>query len=195
MTYHRILLHLLLVFSINIGLLGQNKPPVKQCRITKIWDGTEAQYQAAVAWRDSGGLQKLHQGGNRPIQWKQLHSFTIPSNGYGQPYRSGSYSRPVISTPPIIIPRPRVTCRVSRSANKFRIFTDTKGGEIEGRLLSISSINKTAKIRRKDGLCFNISVHKFCNSDLNYLKAWWNKRNSPKQLTGYKAFLARRKNG
>jgi len=167
----------LLVFSINIGLLGQNKPPVINCRVTKILPGTEAQYQAAVAYRNSGKLQRMHQGGGGPIQWKQLHSSTISSSGYSQPSSSGSYNRPVISSTPMIIPRPRVTCRVSRSANKFRIFTDTKGGEIEGRLLSISSINKTARIRTIKGLCYNVPISKFCSSDISFLKSWWNKRN------------------
>ena len=177
MTYHRILLHLLLVFSINIGLLGQNKPPVINCRVTKILPGTEAQYQAAVAYRNSGKLQRMYQGGGGPIQWKQLHSFTIPSGGYGKSYSSGSYNRPVISSTPMIIPRPRVTCRVLHSANKLRTFTNAKGWKVDGRLLSINSVNKTARIRTIKGLCYNVPISKFCSSDISFLKSWWNKRN------------------
>ena len=183
MTYHRILLHLLLVFSINIGLLGQNKPPVKHCRITIVGNGTEAQYQAALAWRNSSEYRALYNGGraSQPIQWKKLYSTTASYGGYSQPSSHGGYSRPTTGPTPIITPRPRVTCRVLHSANKMRVFTDTKGGKVEGRLLSINSVNKTARIRTIKGLCYNVPISKFCSSDISFLKSWWNRRNPKKK--------------
>jgi hypothetical protein len=87
---------------------------------------------------------------------------------------------------------PRPSCRVSSSGNKLRTFTSKDGGKFEGRLLSISATNKTARIRDKKGLSYNVSIARFCSSDVSYLKSWWVKRNPPKQLTGYKAFLARK---
>ena len=87
---------------------------------------------------------------------------------------------------------PRPNCRVSVSGNKMRTFTSKDGRTFEGRLLSINATNKTARVRTEKGLAYNVSISKFCSSDISYLKSWWTKRNPPKQLTGYRAFLARR---
>ena len=121
------------------------------------------------------------------------NSRTHYPNGYV--YRPTSPVRNNVSGANYIRYTPRPSCRVSSSGNKLRTFTSKDGGKFEGRLLSISATNKTARIRDKKGLAYNVSIVRFCSSDVSYLKSWWVSRNPPKKLTGYKAFLARRKNG
>lgn len=100
---------------------------------------------------------------------------------YFKPTSYGGYNRSFINPTPIIVPRPRVTCRVLHSANKLRTFTNSNGWKVEGRLLSINSVNRTARIRTVRGLCYNVPISKFCSSDISFLKSWWNKRNPKKR--------------
>ena len=79
------------------------------------------------------------------------------------------------------------------SENKMRVFTSTEGNTVEARILSINTVNRTARIRTGKGLAYSVPFGRFCESDLSYLKAWWINRNPPRKLSGYKAFLARRK--
>ena len=91
---------------------------------------------------------------------------------------------------------PRIhSTRVPISRNKIRTFTNKNGSKVEARLISINATNKTARIRDKKGLSYNVSISKFCSSDVSYLKSWWTSRNPSNKLTGYKAFLAKKRNG
>ncbi len=168
---------------------------VKQCRAVLV--GTRTQAQSAQARIDFN--RKMN--GTQYFQYTTGSSFSQGHQSH-TPYSSGSYSRPSNYqpsnyqwySPPIYYPRIN-SIRSPISRNKLRTFTNKEGGTFEGRLLSINATNKTARIRDKKGLSYNVSISRFCSSDVSYLKSWWTSRNPPKKITGYKAFLAKKRNG
>ena len=187
MTYHKVILHLTLFFSTVIFGYSEN-PIICNKKSTFVAEITHAQHIAiTTAWNNwyySNGGSVFRSWGSSGGNYNN----SLPS----YPTSVRRYNPPAIN---YIRYAPRPNCRVSVSRNKLRTFTSTDGGKFEGRLLSINATNKTARIRTEKGLSYNISLSRFCSSDISYLKSWWYERNPPKQLTGYKAFLAKKRNG
>ena len=170
-----ILAILLLINTISVGY-----SETKRCRTILV----EANYCPIKAAEGRAAHQKFL------TETFPIYSHTISGGSYtpsasfaGQGYSNYSY-----------VPQtPRITSvRVPVSRNKMRTFTNKEGGIFEGRLLSINTTNKTARIRDKKGSFYNVPISRFCSSDVSYLKSWWTSRNPPKKISGYKAFLARR---
>ena len=126
-----------------------------------------------AAWRNSisrSGSFQLSSGYGMPMR---SISSGVPSHYAPAPYIT--YTRPSIYRPPSVrVPR-------ASSGNKIRTFTNKEGGTVEARLISINSTNKTAKIKTRKGLSYNVPISRFCESDISYLKGWWYKRNPPKK--------------
>jgi len=181
MTYHKIILHLMLLFSTVTFSYSQEVVTCKAVYAGQITEAQSKRFQARFNnWYYSKGETFSH-------SWSMGNNYNNSLPYY--PTNTRTFSPPAVS---YIRYAPRPNCRVSVSGNKMRTFTSKDGRTFEGRLLSINATNKTARVRTEKGLAYNVSISKFCSSDISYLKSWWTKRNPPKQLTGYRAFLARR---
>ncbi len=169
------------LISFLLGTLAEiNGKEVVRCHATFVGTRTKAESIQAqkehAAWlNSSGSFQANLQFPMGPIP----KSLGLNAVAHGGSYSSQSYA-----------PAP-MPGKVSE--NKMRVFTSTEGNTVEARILSINTVNRTARIRTGKGLAYSVPFGRFCESDLSYLKAWWINRNPPRKLSGYKAFLARRK--
>jgi len=71
---------------------------------------------------------------------------------------------------------PRAVTSVRAKISKKKTVRDFKGKNgkvIKGFLVSIHSVNKTAKIKSSKGPTLNIPIQSFCNADISYMKSWW----------------------
>ena len=56
--------------------------------------------------------------------------------------------------------------------DELHLFTDKKGNQITANLLEIAEDNRTAKIRREDGMEFTPEIVLFSLDDQQYIKDW-----------------------
>jgi len=150
MTNHHYILHLALLFS---GLILVNSDAKGgRVKVTVVGTGSMCSF-------------------SKPVSQTTRASYTYSrATVYPRPQM---YHYQAYKTPSIRIPK-------KSSGNKTRTFTNINGHKVEARLLSISSRNRTARIRTAKGLCYNVSISKFCPSDISFLKSWWHKRNPRK---------------
>ena len=186
----------MLIFSISLTSYGQQAIPPCGKIVGCISDARTYALLKANRFRTSTGLTGINgnavynQGGRLPsvlLNAKPLipskmysssvryntHAPNLVSYGYGasktynHSFYSGGYSPPITKRP---------------SGNKIRTFTCTNGKTVEARLLSISATSKTARIRTRKGLSYNVPIVRFCSTDIKFLKSWWYARNpSPKK--------------
>jgi hypothetical protein len=76
-------------------------------------------------------------------------------------------------------PRRITTVRSPRNkrAPLMRTFKSKDGSSLRAKLLSISSKSKTAKIKTDKGKLYNVPISRFSDSDISYMKNWWNHKN------------------
>ncbi len=77
------------------------------------------------------------------------------------------------------VPRRITTVRSPRnkSSSLMRTFRSKDGSSLKAKLLSISSKSKTAKIKTDKGKLYNVPISRFSDSDIAYMKNWWNQKN------------------
>ena len=181
MPYHKVILHLTLFFSTVIFGYSEN-PIICNKKSTFVGRITHAQHIAiTTAWNNwyYGKGETFFHSWSAGNGYSNSRIHYPNAAAHGSSYSSQSYA-----------PAP-MPGKVSE--NKMRVFTSTEGNTVEARILSINTVNRTARIRTGKGLAYSVPFGRFCESDLSYLKAWWINRNPPRKLSGYKAFLARRK--
>ena len=102
----------------------------------------------------------------------------MPTTYINLPRPSGAtYYRPSASYSTYSTPRVRSVRTTSSTRQPMRTFTSKDGSTIKARLISISSKDKTAKIKTDKGRLYNVSIQRFSNNDVAYMKNWWANKN------------------